>query len=193
MRPGSVSAAPSTTRRVAAAPPFQLDGGAVWLARQPCQPQLIMHPHQRVRLRSLLVIRHHQLGTPRPLSRMPPLQEPPVSAPIRRREPLPHRSGGGAALRSACRSCALDKRSALRSCLDPGQRCQSPNRARARVVACENGVFGAFAAGQASSPKPKTAGSTRPTSCATPGTRASRSCAATTEPPACGSATPPPA
>ena len=47
--------------------------------------------------------------------------------------------------------------------------------------------------GPASSPKPKTAGSTRPTSCATPDTRASRSCAATTEPPACGSATPPPA
>ena len=43
------------------------------------------------------------------------------------------------------------------------------------------------------SPKPRTAGSTRPTSCATPGTRASRSCAAMTEPPGCGSAMPPPA
>ena len=47
--------------------------------------------------------------------------------------------------------------------------------------------------GPALSPKPRTAGSTKPTSCATPGTRASRSCAATTEPPACGSAMPPPA
>ena len=58
-----------------------------------------MDPDQRVHRRSLIMIRHHQLGTPRPLSRMPPLQEPPVSAPIRRREPLPHRSGSGAALR----------------------------------------------------------------------------------------------
>ena len=56
---------------------------------QPCQPQLIMHPHQRVRLHRLLVIGHNKLCAPRPISRMPPLQKPSVSTPIRRRSTAP--------------------------------------------------------------------------------------------------------
>ena len=31
------------------------------LAGQPCQPQLVMDPHQRIRLRSLIVIGHDEL------------------------------------------------------------------------------------------------------------------------------------
>ena len=47
------------------------------LAGQPCQPQLVMHPHQRVRLHSLLMIGHDKLGAPRPVSRVPPLKNHP--------------------------------------------------------------------------------------------------------------------
>ena len=101
------------------------------LAGQPCQPQLVMHPHQRVRLHSLLVICQDKLCAPRPIRRMPPLQEPSVSAPVRRRVPLPHRSGDNTSLSSARGSCALQERAALRARLDPGQRFQRPYRARA--------------------------------------------------------------
>ena len=46
---------------------------------QPCQPQLVMDPHQRVRLQRLIVIGHDELCAPRPIRRMPPLQKPSVS------------------------------------------------------------------------------------------------------------------
>ena len=90
-----------------------------------------MHTHQRVRLRSLLMIGQDELCAPRPVRRMPPLQKPSVSAPIRRRVPLPHRSGSGAVLSGTGGGCALQERAALRACLDPGQRFQRPYRARA--------------------------------------------------------------
>ena len=116
-----------------AARPTGLDRFALpFLPSQPRQPQLVMHPHQRVRLHSLLVIGQDELCAPRPVSRMPPLQEPAVSVPVRCGEPLPHRSGSGAVLGGAGGGCALlGARNALRACLDPGQRLQIPNRARA--------------------------------------------------------------
>ena len=49
------------------------------LAGQPCQPQLVMDPDQRVRLHRLIVICHDELCAPRPVRRMPPLQKPSVS------------------------------------------------------------------------------------------------------------------
>ena len=103
------------------------------LAGQPCQPQLVMDPHQRVRLRRLLVIGHHQLCAPRPLRRMPPLQKPSVSTPIRRSPPLTHRSGSSPILGGSGSSDTFYERAALRAKLDPGQRFQSPPRVRART------------------------------------------------------------
>ena len=82
-----------------------------------------MDPHQRVRLRSLL-IGQDELCAPRPIRRMPALEKPSVSTPIRRREPLPHRSSGGAVLGGAGGSCAFEEGAALRrdAQFDPGQR-----------------------------------------------------------------------
>ena len=87
----------------------------LFLSGQPCQPQLVMDPDQRVRLRSLLMICQDHLSMPRPLSRMPPFEEPSVSAPIRRSPPLMHRSGGGTGLGSPGRSGAFQECATLRS------------------------------------------------------------------------------
>ena len=103
-------------------------GGPAVLA---VQPQLVMDSHQRIRLRSLLMIGHNELCAPRPINRMPPLQKPSVSAPIRRRPPLPHRSSSGPGLGGAGSGDTFDEVAALRACLDPGQRLQRPYRARA--------------------------------------------------------------
>ena len=97
---------------------------------QPCQTQLVMDPNQRVHLHSLLIEQCH-LSTPRPVSRMPPLQEPSVSAPIRWSPPLTHRSNRRPILSGAGRSDTFYESSALRSLLDTGQRFQSPPRVRA--------------------------------------------------------------
>ena len=58
-----------------------------------------------VRVLRRLLIGQDELGAPRPPRRMPPLQKPSVSTPIRRREPLPHRSGSGPILGGAGGSC----------------------------------------------------------------------------------------
>ena len=108
------------------------------LAGQPGQPQLVMHPHQRVHLRSLLMIGHNKLCAPRPISRMPPLQKPSVSTPIRRRPPLPHCDSHRPIFRGAGSGNTFDEGATLRSLLDPGQRLQRPYRAPARVVALRN-------------------------------------------------------
>ena len=105
---------------------------------QPCQTQLVMHPNQRVHLRSLLMIDQCHLSAPRPIRRMAPLEKPSVSTPIRWRPSLPHRGRNDAGLGSAGRRDPLYESAALRSQFDTSQRFQRPNCTRARVLASRN-------------------------------------------------------
>ena len=88
-----------------------------------------MDPHQRVHLRRLL-IGQDELGAAGPVSRMPPLEEPSVGVPIRRREPLTHRRRNNTTLGSAGRRHPFHESATLRACLDPSQRFQRAYRAR---------------------------------------------------------------
>ena len=97
-----------------------------------------MDPHQRVHLRSLLVIGQDELCAPTPVRRMPPLEKPSVSAPIRRRVPLTHRSSSDTALRDARSRDPFQERAALRAPSSIRASDSSVRTAPARVVACEN-------------------------------------------------------
>ena len=105
--------------------------GRVRCRPRSCQTQLVMHPNQRVHLRSLLMIDQCHLSTPRPIRRMAPLEKPSVSTPIRWRPSLPHRGRNDAGLGSAGRRDPLYEGAALRSQFDTSQRFQRPNCTRA--------------------------------------------------------------
>ena len=92
--------------------------------------QLVMHSHQRVRLLRLIVVWQDELCPPRPVRRMPPLQEPAIGMPVRRREPLPHCGGRRPVFRCAGGGDTFDERAALRAQLDTGQRLQRTHGAR---------------------------------------------------------------